>query len=378
MKLYEFQGKKLFAKYQIPIPKGKIAKTVEEALDIIKRTELPVVVKAQVLTGGRGKAGGVKLVRSYEEAESIVSSILGMDIKGYKVNQVLIEEGMNIEREIYLSFLMNRNSEKVTMITSGEGGMEIENIAKEKPEAILKVDVDPLIGLKSFHIARAIEHLNITDKNLQYQFTYILKKMYQMFNELQLSLIEINPLVVIGGGRIVALDSKVIVDDNGVPFLEDFDSFKNYDDLTPEEIEAKEKGLSFVKLNGDIGCIVNGAGLAMATMDMIKHFGGEPANFLDVGGSSNPEKVINALNILTRDKDVKVILFNIFGGITRCDDIANGIKKALEVLDIKLPIVIRLTGTNEKEGVEIINQLGLESTTSMQEAVKKAIAQIGV
>ncbi|RKX67206.1 ADP-forming succinate--CoA ligase subunit beta [candidate division TA06 bacterium] len=377
MKLYEFQGKGLFARYHIPTPKGKMAENVNQALDIIKNSKLPVVVKAQVLTGGRGKAGGVKLVRSLDEANEVVNSIFGLDIKGYKVKKVLIEEGLEIKKEIYLSFLMNRNSEKITLITSGEGGMEIETVAKEKPEAILKVDIDPLLGIKSYHITSVFDHLHISDRELQKQFTDIIKKMYKMVTELYLNLVEINPLVIIKGNRILALDSKVIIDDNGVGFIKDFDAFKNYDDLTPEEITAKENGLSFVKLNGNIGCIVNGAGLAMATMDMIKHFGGEPANFLDVGGSSNPEKVINAIKIIRKDKNVKVILFNIFGGITRCDDIANGIKKAVEILDIKLPLVIRLTGTNEKEGVDILRSLGLETTTSMQKAVKKAVSLIG-
>ncbi len=377
MKLYEFQGKQLFAKYQIPIPKGKVAKTPDEARGIIKDSILPVVVKAQVLIGGRGKAGGVKLIHNMEEVDPVLNSIFGMNIKGYTVHKVLIEEGMSIEKEIYLSFMMNRNNEKITLITSSEGGVEIENVAKNNPEAILKLDIDPLIGLKSYHYGRFFEHLGVEDKNLKYQFIHILHKMYKMFNDLSLSLVEINPLVIITGNRIIALDSKVVIDDSGVPFLKDMDSFKNYDDLTKDEGDAKSFGLSFVQLDGNIGCIVNGAGLAMATMDMIKYFGGDPANFLDVGGSSNPNKVINALKIITKDKKVKVILFNIFGGITRCDDIANGIKLALEKLDIKIPIVIRLTGTNEKEGVEIINKLGLESTTSMQEAVKKVVSIVG-
>ena len=377
MKLYEFQGKQLFAKYQIPIPKGKVAENIDEARAIIKESILPVVVKAQVLIGGRGKAGGVKLVKSLEDVEPVLNSIFGMNIKGYTVKKVLIEEGMNIEKEIYLSFMLNRNHEKITLITSAQGGMEIENLAKENPEAILKLDVDPLIGLKSYHFVRFFEHIQIEDKNLKHQFIYFLTKMYQMFNELSLSLVEINPLVIVKGNRLIALDSKVVIDDNGFPFLKDMDSFKNYDDLTKEEVDAKSYGLSFVQLEGNIGCIVNGAGLAMATMDMIKYFGGEPANFLDVGGSSNPEKVINALKIIASDHNVKVILFNIFGGITRCDDIANGIKIALEQLDIDLPIVIRLTGTNEKDGIEIINSLGLESTTSMQDAVKKAVSMVG-
>ncbi len=377
MKLYEFQGKRLFAKYQIPVPKGELAENIEQALHIASYSKTPFVVKAQVLTGGRGKAGGVKLVRSREEASNILSSIFGMDIKGYKVNKVLIEEGLEIEREIYLSFLMNRNSEKITLITSGEGGMEIETVAKENPEAILKIDIDPLVGIKSYHYTNVFEHLKIYDKDLKNQFKAILNNMYRMVTELYLNLVEINPLVITKSNKIIALDSKVIVDDNGVGFIKDFDSFKNYDDLTPEEITAKANGLSFVKLDGNIGCIVNGAGLAMATMDMIKYFGGDPANFLDVGGSSNPEKVINAVKIIKRDENVKVILFNIFGGITRCDDIASGIKEALKVLDIKLPLIIRLTGTNEKEGVQILNDLGLETTTSMQDAVKKAVSLIG-
>jgi succinyl-CoA synthetase beta subunit len=377
MKLYEFQGKRLFAKYLIPIPKGKIFYSKDDAFKMIDQDIFPIVAKAQVLVGGRGKAGGVKLIKQVSEIESALENLFGMDIKGYKVEKVLIEEGLNIEQEFYLSFMLNRNSEKITMITSSQGGTEIEILAEESPEAILKLDIDPLIGLKNHHFVKFFEKTKIKDRNLKNQFRYIIKKMYQMVIELSLNLVEINPLAIIKGNRVIALDSKIVVDDNGIPFLSDFDSFINYDDLTSEELDAKKAGLSYVQLNGNIGCIVNGAGLAMTTMDMIKYFGGEPANFLDVGGSSNPDKVINALKILKRDKNVKVILFNIFGGITRCDDIANGIKIAMEKLEISIPIVIRLTGTNEKEGVKILNSLNLDIATSMQEAVKKAVSMIG-
>ncbi len=377
MKLYEFQGKRLFAKYLIPIPKGKIFYSKDDAFKMIDQDIFPIVAKAQVLVGGRGKAGGVKLIKQVSEIESALENLFGMDIKGYKVEKVLIEEGLNIEQEFYLSFMLNRNSEKITMITSSQGGTEIEILAEENPEAILKLDIDPLIGLKNHHFVKFFEKTKIKDRNLKNQFRYIIKKMYQMVIELSLNLVEINPLAIIKGNRVIALDSKIVVDDNGIPFLSDFDSFINYDDLTSEELDAKKAGLSYVQLNGNIGCIVNGAGLAMTTMDMIKYFGGEPANFLDVGGSSNPDKVINALKILKRDKNVKVILFNIFGGITRCDDIANGIKIAMEKLEISIPIVIRLTGTNEKEGVKILNSLNLDIATSMQEAVKKAVSMIG-
>jgi succinyl-CoA synthetase beta subunit len=377
MKLYEFQGKRLFAKYLIPIPKGKIFYSKDDAFKMIDQDIFPIVAKAQVLVGGRGKAGGVKLIKQVSEIESALENLFGMDIKGYKVEKVLIEEGLNIEQEFYLSFMLNRNSEKITMITSSQGGTEIEILAEESPEAILKLDIDPLIGLKNHHFVKFFEKTKIKDRNLKNQFRYIIKKMYQMVIELSLNLVEINPLAIIKGNRVIALDSKIVVDDNGIPFLSDFDSFINYDDLTSEELDAKKAGLSYVQLNGNIGCIVNGAGLAMTTMDMIKYFGGEPANFLDVGGSSNPDKVINALKILKRDKNVKVILFNIFGGITRCDDIANGIKIAMEKLEISIPIVIRLTGTNEKEGVKILNSLDLNIATSMQEAVKKAVSMIG-
>ena len=273
--------------------------------------------------------------------------------------------------------MRKRSISLLTLITSSEGGVEIENVAKNNPDAILKLNIDPLVGLRSFHYMRFFEHLGIRDKTLKYQFIHVLNNMYKMFNELSLGLIEINPLVIVTGNRLIALDSKVVIDDNAVPFLKDMDHIKNYDDMTEDEVNAKSSGLSFVQLDGNIGCIVNGAGLAMATMDMIKFFGGEPANFLDVGGSSNPNKVISALKIITKDPNVKVILFNIFGGITRCDDIANGIKMALEKLDISLPIIIRLTGTNEKEGVRIIDSLGLDSTTSMQDAVKKAVSMVG-
>ena len=373
MKLYEFQGKELFARYGIPIPKGKVANKAEDAIGYCGSSDLPVVVKAQVLVGGRGKAGGVKVISEKEKIKETVNSIWGLDIKGYKVEKLLVEEGVEIENEIYLSIMVNRDSERFTIIACSEGGVDIEGVAKVDPGAILKMDIDPLIGLRSHHKAKLFSHLSLDNPNIKYQIGYIADKIFNMSRELYLNLVEINPLIITKGGRVLALDSKIVVDDNGIPFLKDFEKFINNDDKSPQEIEAKEKLLSFVSLDGNIGCIVNGAGLAMATMDMIKHFGGDPANFLDVGGSSNPEKVINALNIITSNDKVKVILFNIFGGITRCDDVANGIKAALKALDIGIPIVIRLTGTNEKEGVKILEDMGMETTTSMTDAVKKAV-----
>mgnify|MGYP001367801263 CR=1 FL=1 len=377
MNLYEYQGKELFAQYRIPIPKGKLAVNRSDAVGYALQAGFPVVVKAQVLTGGRGKSGGIKVVKNEAELDRAVDDVFSLRIKGFAVEKVLIEEGVNIDKEIYMSILTNRATEKITLIACGQGGMDIEEVAKKDAAAVLKMDIDPLIGLRSHHFLKLFRHLEISDQSVIYQMKHIAGKMYEMFNELYLSLVEINPLIITSGKRVLALDSKTVIDDNGFPFLKEMERFANQDDKNRDEIDAKNANLSFVALDGDIGCIVNGAGLAMATMDMIKHFGGDPANFLDIGGSSNPDKVVNALKIITRNPRVKAILFNIFGGITRCDDVAKGIKEALLKSPISLPIVIRLTGTNQSEGVEILKGLKLPATSSMQEAVKMAVEKCG-
>lgn len=373
MKLYEYQGKQIFAEFLIPIPKGKVATTVDEVKKIASGANSPVVIKAQVLIGGRGKAGGVKIAKTPEDAEKIAQEILGMSIKGLTVNKVLVEETMDIDKEYYLSLVMDRDSKGVTIMASLEGGVEIETVAKETPDKLFKVTVDPLTDLWGYHSRYLAMKMFPGERDKIRSFSKILSKLYEIYIKKDATLVEINPLISTKSGQLVALDSKIIIDDNGVFRQKDLAPFEleNIDDLN--ERKAKENNLSFVKLDGEIGCCVNGAGLAMATMDVIKHFGSSPANFLDIGGSSNPEKVISALEIITSDKNVKAILFNIFGGITRCDDVATGIKKALEMKPIEIPLVIRLTGTNDEEGKKILESINLPATTSMVEAVKKVI-----
>ncbi|MDD3626986.1 MAG: ADP-forming succinate--CoA ligase subunit beta, partial [bacterium] len=325
------------------------------------------------LVGGRGKAGGVKVVKTPEEAEKVGKQILSMSIKDLPVKKVLVEETMEIDKEFYLSLVMDRASKGITIMASPEGGVEIETVAKERPDRIFKITIDPLSGMSDFHSRYIAMKMFPGDKDKIREFSKILFKLYDIYMKKDATLVEINPLILTKQGHLLALDSKIIIDDNAVYRQKDLEPFEleNIDDKN--ERMAKEKNLSYVKLEGKIGCCVNGAGLAMATMDVIKHFGSEPANFLDIGGSSNPEKVVNALEIITSDPNVKAILFNIFGGITRCDDVASGIKKALEIKPIKIPIVIRLTGTNEEEGKKILEGIGLPTTSSMVDAVKKII-----
>jgi len=373
MKLYEYQGKRIFAEFQIPIPKGKTATTPEEVKKIASGAGSPVVIKAQVLVGGRGKAGGVKVAKTPADAEKIATQILSMSIKDLPVNKVLVEETMDIDKEFYLSLVMDRSSKGITIMSSPAGGVDIETVAAERPDRIFKITVDPLTGINDFHSRYIAMKMFPGDKDKIREFSKILFKLYEIYIKKDATLVEINPLILTKQNHLLALDSKIIIDDNAIYRQKDLEPFEleNIDDIN--ERKAKEKNLSYVKLEGKIGCCVNGAGLAMATMDVIKHFGDAPANFLDIGGSSNPEKVVNALEIITSDSNVKAILFNIFGGITRCDDVASGIKKALEIKPIKIPIVIRLTGTNEEEGRKILEGVGLPATSSMVDAVKKVI-----
>ncbi len=372
MKLQEYRSKEIFKKYGIPIPEGKVAQTPDEAVRIAKEIGFPVVIKAQVLVGGRGKAGGIKFAQSEEEAYDVAKSILGMELKGIKVEKVLVTKKIDVESEAYIGITLDRREKEPVLICSPEGGVDIEEVARTKPEAIFKEWINPLTGLKDFQ-ARKMAMKLYNDKELQKKTFDVIKKLWKVYSENDAQLAEINPFVVTSEKEVFALDAKIIIDDNALFKHPELEKMR---DVTPDEkkeLEAKEKGLSYVKLTGNIGCIVNGAGLAMATMDLIKKYGGEPANFLDIGGSSNPEKVINALKLLLEDKNVKVIFFNIFGGITRCDDVANGIVQALKQLDIKLPIVVRLTGTNEEIAYEILKKAGITPVKEMVEGAKKAI-----
>ncbi len=372
MKIHEYQARNLFRKYGIPVPDGVVCQTVEEVKEKIPNDDKLRVVKAQVHVGGRGKAGGVKLAKSKEEAVEKAGQILGMDIKGLTVEKVLVAEAVDIEKEFYVGLINDRNSKSVTLMASAEGGVEIEEVAKTNPEKIIKMPVDPTMGLMDWQ-ARKIALQLVNDPAQIRQVATILVKLYKLYVETDASLAEINPLVVTPDKRVLAIDGKMNFDDNALFRQPEVLAMREVTPDEQKEIDANEKGLSYIKLDGNIGCMVNGAGLAMATMDMIKLYGGEPANFLDIGGSSNPQKVIDAMNILLSDTNVKAVMINIFGGITRCDDVARGLVTALTTIKTDTPIVIRLSGTNAKEGLAIIKEYGLPTVSTMSEAAKKAI-----
>jgi succinyl-CoA synthetase beta subunit len=331
-----------------------------------------VVVKAQVLVGGRGKAGGVKLARNKQEAVDAARQILGMDIKGLIVEKVLLADAVDIKKEFYVGLINDRNTKSVTLMASAEGGVEIEEVAKNTPELIHKFAVDPLTGLLDFQ-ARDIGMKLFGDAKMARIAGEILQKLYQLFVETDATIAEINPLVLTAQNEIWAIDGKMNFDDNALYRQPEVLELREADEDELKEIDAHEKGLSYVKLDGNIGCMVNGAGLAMATMDMIKLYGGEPANFLDIGGSSSPQKVVDAMNILISDKNVKAVMINIFGGITRCDDVARGLIEALDVIKSDIPIVVRLSGTNSEEGLAMLKETGLPTVETMSEAAQKAI-----
>jgi succinyl-CoA synthetase beta subunit len=373
MNLHEYQGKELFARFGIPVLPGQVAATPEEARDVAASLGGTVVIKAQVQAGGRGKAGGVKLAHTPDEAFEKARDILALTIKGLPVRKVLVAQASDIARELYLSIVMDRQRKLPMVMASAEGGMDIEEVARTKPEAIVKWHV-PLDGIRPYQARNLMKPL-FPDFRQTQQAADVLMKLHRAFGEGDCSLVEINPLAVTPEGKVLALDAKVVLDDNADFRHREWETWRDPADETPGARLAREKGLSYVKLDGDIGCVVNGAGLAMATMDLIKHYGGEPANFLDIGGSSNPEKVVAALRIITGDSHVRAILFNIFGGITRCDDVANGIVTALGQDPLPVPLVIRLTGTNEDLARKILSDAGLTATTSMDEGVRTVIAQ---
>jgi succinyl-CoA synthetase beta subunit len=371
MNLHEYQGKELFARFGMPVLPGQVAGTPEEARDIAASLGGTVVIKAQVQAGGRGKAGGVKLAHNPDEAYDRARDILALTIKGLPVHKVLVAQAADIAKEYYCAIVMDREKKAPLVMLSAEGGVDIEEVAKTAPEKIIKFHI-PLEGLRSYHARNLMTPL-FPDFKQASQAADILMRLYRVYMEGDCSLAEINPLAVTPEGKVVALDAKVVLDENAEFRHKDWDTWRDPAEETPGARLAREKGLSYVKLDGDIGCVVNGAGLAMATMDVIKHYGGEPANFLDIGGSSNPEKVTAALKIITTESHVRGILFNIFGGITRCDDVANGIVASLTASPLSVPLVIRLTGTNEEKARQILNDFGLSATTSMDEAVRMVI-----
>ena len=373
MNIHEYQAKELLAAQGIPVPMGEVATTPEQAESIARRLGGAVVVKAQVHTGGRGKAGGVKLAKDPAEAREKAQAILGMDIKGLTVEKVLIAPAEDIETEAYVGIIMDRASKAPVWMVSAAGGVDIEEVAATDPEKITRLAVDPRYGFLP-HQAYLLATKLYDDTKQQRAAAKILQQLYAAFVEAGASLAEINPLITTPSGEVKAIDAKFNIDDNELFRKPEIEALRDESSEAPAEVQAREAGLTFIKLDGDVGCCVNGAGLAMATMDLVKYYGGDPANFLDIGGSSNPEKVVNALRIITSDPAVKAILFNIFGGITRTDDVANGIVTATRQLDIDVPIVIRLTGTNEEIAVKILEDAGFNALTDMDEAVKKAVA----
>ncbi len=372
MDLHEYQAKELFRRAGIPVPAGEVASTPDEAGAIAEKIGGVVVVKAQVHAGGRGKAGGVKLAKTPAEAREHASRILGMRIKGLEVQKVLVTAAEDIESEAYLAVLVDRKSQAPLFIASPRGGIDIEEVASTSPDAVRRMRVDPRYGLLP-HQAYSLADFLYSDAALATQASGIITHLYQVFVENACSLAEINPLIVSPDRVVKAIDAKVSIDDSGLRRLPEIEALRDMSAEPEAETKARQAGLSFVKLDGTVGCCVNGAGLAMATMDLVKYYGGEPANFLDIGGSSNPDKVVAALEIITSDPSVKSILFNIFGGITRCDDVARGILEATRRIDIRPPIVIRLTGTNEKEALAVLAEAGLSAYTSMDEVVQKAV-----
>jgi succinyl-CoA synthetase beta subunit len=371
--IHEYQAKELLAAQGVPVPMGEVATTPEQAEAIARRLGGAVVVKAQVHVGGRGKAGGVKLASTPEEARDKAAAILGMDIKGLTVEKVLIAPAEDIATEAYVGIILDRASKAPVWMVSAAGGIDIEEVAATDPDKITKMAVDPRYGFLP-HQAHLLATKLYSDPKQVRATARILQQLYKAFIEAGASLAEINPLITTPSGEVKAIDAKFNIDDNELFRLPEIEALRDESSEDPAEVLAREANLTFIKLDGDVGCVVNGAGLAMATMDLVKYYGGEPANFLDIGGSSNPEKVVNALKIITTDPQVKAILFNIFGGITRTDDVANGIVTATKMIDIKVPIVIRLTGTNEEIAVKILAENGFAAMTDMDEAVQKAVA----
>lgn len=372
MKIHEYQARNLFRQFEIPVPDDVLCHTVEEVEQAAKDLNRMVVVKAQVLVGGRGKAGGVKLAKTVADAVATGQKILGMDIKGYKVEKVLVADAAEIKKEYYVGLTIDRNTKSVLFMASAEGGVEIEEVAKENPDAIFKIPIEPSLGMTDF-LARKIAFKLFDDMNVVKQAVPLFKKMYKLFLATDASLVEINPLITTPEDKLYAIDGKLNFDDNALYRQPEIEAINEPDEDEKKEIDAKEKGLTYIRLDGNIGCMVNGAGLAMATMDVIKHYGGNPANFLDIGGSSSPQKVIDAMNLLLSDKNVKVIMINIFGGITRCDDVARGLVTALDQMKVNIPIVIRLSGTNAEEGLRIIQEKNLPVVGSLSEAAQAAI-----
>lgn len=373
MKLQEFQSKRIFGQFGIPVPLGDVASTPAEARAIAERIGGPVVVKSQVLVGGRGKAGGIKVAKTPDEAEQVAARILGMNIKGLTVKKVLVDPAADIRKEMYLGLTLDRARHRVVVMASSEGGVDIEEVAAKTPEKILMVPVDPCLGLKEYQARDLAMGIGLS-KDQMGKFAQICQGLYDCYMACDANLAEINPLAVVGDGSLKALDGKMVLDDSALFRHADLAAMRDEDEETPEEREARLFGLSYVKLDGEIGCMVNGAGLAMATMDIIKYYGGSPANFLDVGGGAKADKVAAALRIILSDPNVKAVLFNIFGGITRCDEVARGILQALKEVPTQVPMVVRLVGTNYEEGQALLAAAQMITADTLADAAQRAVA----
>ena len=373
MKLHEYQAKTIFAEHGIPIPRGRVADTKEQARDIAKELGGRVVVKAQVLVGGRGKAGGVKVADTPAAALKHAGEILGMQIKDLPVRKVLVDEAAAIKAEIYFGITNDRSARKPVMIASASGGIDIEEVAAQTPEKIIREHVDPFLGLRDYQLRHIASMIDLPREHWA-AFAKIAHGLYSAYQNTDATLAEINPLVITEANQLVALDGKLVVDDNALYQHPELETMRDSDEETPAETEARIHGLSYVALDGEIGCMVNGAGLAMATMDIIQLYGGRPANFLDVGGGAGAEKVAAALRIILRDTKVKALLINIFGGITRCDEVARGVLTALETVGAQLPMVVRLVGTNEEEGRKLLADANMLTASSLADAAQKVVA----
>ena len=373
MKLHEYQARDILQRYGIPVTGGGVASTPEEVRRLTAESGGKVAVKAQVQVGGRGKAGGIKLAETPEEAEAVARQILGMDIKGLTVEKVLVAEAITYEKEIYLSVILDRATKRVVMIASSEGGVEIEEVAKTNPDAIKKIAADPALGLQGFQAREMAFAIGLTDGKQVRQFAAIAAALYRIFVQEDASLVEINPLVIMKDGSLLALDSKILIDDSALFRHKEMETLRDTAGEPEAELKARAADLTFIKLDGSIGCMVNGAGLAMATMDVVKLYGGEPANFLDIGGGANATKVAAALDIILSDPNVKAVLVNIFGGITRGDEVARGIVEALGMVSRRVPMVVRLVGTNAEEGARILADADLIPASSLGEAAQKAV-----
>ncbi|MBK9943765.1 MAG: ADP-forming succinate--CoA ligase subunit beta [Kouleothrix sp.] len=374
MKLHEYQARDILARYGIPVTGGGVAATPAEARAIAEQIGAKVVVKAQVFVGGRGKAGGVKLADTPAQAEQVAGQILGMNIKGLTVEKVLVAEAISYEREIYLGVVMDRASKRIVLMASAEGGVEIEEVARTNPTAIVKVAAHPTLGLQPFQARELAFGIGLTDGKQARQFAQIANALYKAYMDTDANLAEINPLVVLPSGALQALDSKIVLDDSALFRHADLEAMRDSSDEPEAERQAREADITFIKLDGTIGCMVNGAGLAMATMDVVKLYGGEPANFLDIGGGAGKDKVKAALQIILADPNVKAVMFNIFGGITRVDEVAKGIIAALDEVPTDVPMIARLVGTNEEAGRAILAESKLLPAATLADAAQKAVA----